>query len=259
MLKIILKSKSFLTPNKNFKEILSNITFSVQDNDLVTIIGPSGCGKTTLLRIIAGFDDKFDGDILFSNNLISDNSKDNKGNINSLIRLGKIGYIPQDFSLFPWLTIEKNILFGLEIKDASKLHKETTLKNLLDLVKMQDYRKYYPKEISGGMKQKIAICRAIATNPKSKLIVMDEPFSALDAQTRNSIQEDLLKIWKKQKLSIIFVTHNIDEAVFLSKRIIVLSKDPAKIQKIVEIDLPHPRDRTSEEFNQIRRNLLKYL
>lgn len=251
MFKINIKSKKFITPEKTENLVLKNLEFDVEENDFVSIIGPSGCGKTTILRILAGFDSDFDGSLEYSPN--SDNTYE------KFESLGKIGYIPQEFSLFPWLTIEKNIRFGLDIKNIPKKEQDETVERLLDLVGMTEYRKYLPHEISGGMKQKIAICRALAINPTSKLIVMDEPFSALDAQTRNSLQEDLLEIWRKQKLTIVFVTHNIDEATFLSKRVLVLTKLPAKVLKEFKIEIPHQRDRTSLEFNKIRKDLLKYL
>lgn len=250
MLDVNIETKQFQTPQKTTKEVLSKIRFSLSDHDFISIIGPSGCGKTTLLRILAGFDDEFVGEII---------SSEYDQATKKFSRLGNIGYVPQDFSLFPWLTVEDNIKFGLRIKKYSKDDQSEITARLLRLVEMEEFRKYYPKDISGGMKQKIAICRAIATNPASNLIVMDEPFSALDAQTRNSIQNDLLRIWHEQHLTIVFVTHNIDEAVFLSNKVIVLGKDPANIQKIESIDLPHPRDRTSSEFNSIRKGLLNYL
>ncbi|MHA1720197.1 MAG: ABC transporter ATP-binding protein [Promethearchaeota archaeon] len=253
MFKINIKSKKFTTPDHTQNHVLKDIEFSIEENDFLSIIGPSGCGKTTILRILAGFDNDFDGSIMFS-------PKSGSGSDYEIFdRLGKIGYIPQEFSLFPWLTIEKNIRFGLNIKNIPKKEQDETVDRLLDLVDMNEYRKYLPNEISGGMKQKIAICRALAINPTSRLIVMDEPFSALDAQTRNSLQQDLLEIWRNQKLTIVFVTHNIDEATFLSKRIIVLGKNPATVIQEVRIDIPHIRDRTSVEFNQIRKDLLNYL
>jgi len=251
MFKIKIKSKSFQTPDNTTNQVLQNLEFNIEEHDFVSIIGPSGCGKTTILRILAGFDSDFDGSLEYSPN--SDN------NYEKFDSLGKIGYIPQEFSLFPWLSIEKNIRFGLNIKNIPNKEQKEITTRLLNLVGMSEYRKYLPKEISGGMKQKIAICRALAINPMSNLIVMDEPFSALDAQTRNVLQQDLLNIWRKQKLTIVFVTHNIDEATFLSKRVLVLTKLPAKVLKEFNIDIQHPRDRTSLEFNKIRKDLLGYL
>ena len=245
MLNIKIDSKKFTTPNKDQIEVLSNIDLKLEENKFISIIGPSGCGKTTLLRIIAGFDDDFSGTITYNDEKLS--------------RLGNVGYVPQEFSLFPWLTVEDNIKFALGIKNIPKEEQGTIILKLLKLVDMVDFRKFYPKDISGGMKQKIAICRAIATNPKSNLIVMDEPFSALDAQTRNTLQNDLLRIQREQNLTIIFVTHNIDEAVFLSNSVVVLDKNPATVLQVKEITLSHPRDRTSVEFNTLRKDLLRSL
>lgn len=251
-----IKSKSFPAPDNSSVEVLKNVEFTIHNNEFLTIIGPSGCGKTTLLRILAGFDKDFSGRISYSTQNGRNDSRDKK---NTFEPLGRVGYIPQEFSLFPWLTVEENIRFGLKINRIPKKQQDPTVSRLLKLVGMEKYRNYLPKEISGGMQQKIAICRAIAINPVSNLIVMDEPFSALDAQTRNNLQADLLEIWSKQNLTIVFVTHNIDEAVFLSQRVLVMSETPAEILKDYPINLPHPRDRTDSEFNRIRREMLEYL
>ncbi|MHA1776138.1 MAG: ABC transporter ATP-binding protein [Promethearchaeota archaeon] len=262
MFSVKIQSKSFPNPENSQIEVLKNLDFTIHDHDFLTIIGPSGCGKTTLLRIIAGFDKNFQGNITYipSAESYANNVNPKVGTVPSSFEpLGQVGYIPQDFSLFPWLTVEENIRFGLKINKIPKKEQDLIVDRLLKLVRMENYRDYLPKEISGGMQQKIAICRAIAINPISNLIVMDEPFSALDAQTRNSLQTDLLDIWKKQNLTIIFVTHNIDEATFLSQRVLVLSELPARMVKMFSINLPHPRDRTNFEFNSIRRDLLGYL
>ncbi len=259
-IKINIQKKSFLTPTGSPLDVLKNCNLSLHPHEFVTIVGPSGCGKSTLLRIIAGFDNKFNGEIAFLNS----SSKETQNTSQSLknkteSRLGRIGYIPQDFSLFPWLNVEKNIRFALDAKNFPREKQDPVITQLLELVNMASYRRYYPHEISGGMKQKIAICRAIATNPSSNFIVMDEPFSALDAQTRNTIQHELLRIWKEKRLTILFITHNIDEAVFLSDHVLVLSDKPAKIIHEEKISINHPRDRTSLEFNVIRRRLLGFL
>jgi NitT/TauT family transport system ATP-binding protein len=244
-------SKTFQSTSNEIKHILDHITFEIPKEKIISLIGPSGCGKTTLLRIIAGFDSDFDGQFLYK--------MDNQSEYSSFIPLGKVGYIPQENSLFPWLTVEENIRFGLNSNKVSKSEQEKISSELLALVNLTNFRKYYPKELSGGMKQKVAICRALAINPMSNFILMDEPFSALDAQTRNFVQADLLDLWQKQHLTILFVTHNIDEAVFLSDIVHVMSPLPGQIIKSVSIDLPRPRDRTSPGFNQIRRELLNLL
>lgn len=255
MFKINIQSKSYQTVYNESITVLKDLLIQIQSHEFISIIGPSGCGKTTLLRILAGFDTEFQGNILFSS---QENPKSNSTNYSKPHLLGNIGYIPQETSLFPWLTVEENLRFGMKIKNIPIEEQTQRVNELLDLVNMKDYAKYYPKEISGGMKQKVAICRSLAVNPTSNLILMDEPFSALDSQTRNTLQEDLLKIWESKKLTIVFVTHNIDEAVFLSTKVIVLSPIPSNIVHTEEIRLSHPRERTSIEFNQIRKNIFQY-
>ncbi|MHA1522110.1 MAG: ABC transporter ATP-binding protein [Promethearchaeota archaeon] len=267
MISVNIESKEFLSAQDESTEVLSGLAFDIHPHDLITIVGPSGCGKTTLLRIIAGFDDDFSGKIDFGSDRTDSsdslNSSDNhnskyksKSKSEEFSRLGKIGYIPQEFSLFPWLTVKENIEFGLNLQKIPKKSREETTTRLLEAVSMGEFKNFYPKEISGGMKQKIAICRALAINPESNLIMMDEPFSALDAQARNKLQRDLIKIWKEQNLTILFITHNVDEAVFLSTRVLVMSSMPAKIVHEEKIMCDHPRDRTSLEFNTIRRRIL---
>jgi len=253
VLKIEGISKYFINEMNEKIPVLENLSLTLKKNEFHSIIGPSGCGKTTLLRILAGFDMKFKGNIYLPDYVISTNN-----NEKSLL-LGKIGYIPQEESLFPWLTVEKNIEIGLNFLKFSKQEKKKIVSNLLELVGLEKYRNYYPKEISGGMKQKVVICRALAVNPKYNILLMDEPFSALDSQSRNKMQEELLKIWEKKKMTILFVTHNIDESVFLSDRISIMTKKPSRIKETIEVSLPRPRDRTSVEFNKIRKYLLDSL
>ncbi|MHA1745214.1 MAG: ABC transporter ATP-binding protein [Promethearchaeota archaeon] len=251
-----IRLKEFQSAQEESTIVLKNFNFEIHPGDFISIIGPSGCGKTTLLRILAGFDTDFEGSIS-----LDSGSRSEGDDLDTLDgqRLGKIGYIPQEFSLFPWLTVEDNIRFGLNIKKMLKQEQDPIISRLLEAVKMTEFRNYYPKELSGGMKQKIAISRALAINPTSNLILMDEPFSALDAQTRNKLQLDLIDIWRQQNLTIVFVTHNIDEAVFLSNRILVMSHIPATIVHEEPIAFSHPRDRTSPEFNAIRRKLITFL
>ncbi len=234
--------------------VLDDLNLKIRENEFISLIGPSGCGKTTFLRIAAGFDNKFKGTIKTSFGFIKGTEENNK---NSL--LGRVGYIPQQESLFDWLTAGDNIKYGLNIKNVSGEEKNKIVDDLLKLVDLSDYKDYYPKELSGGMKQKVIICRAIAVQPELNILLMDEPFSALDSQARNRIQVDLLKIWKEKKMTIVYITHNIDEAVFMSDRVAIMTKKPAKIKEIIGIDLHRPRDRTSVEFNRIRRGILTLL
>lgn len=238
--KFVVEEKSFPKGDGGTILVLKDISFELQDGEFISVIGPSGCGKTTLLRIIAGFDSEFSGKLLISEDGAgnrkgaiqgesprSDRNTKNGSTLLPFYPLGRVGYIPQQFSLFPWKIVENNIRFALKAKKVPKERQDEIVEDLLQLVGLSEFRKFYPKQISGGMQQKVAICRALASEPLSNLIVMDEPFSALDAQTRNKIQSDLLDIWKKRNLTILFVTHNIDEAIYLSQKIIVLGGSPA--------------------------------
>ncbi len=225
-------------------QILDSISIDVQDNEFLTIVGPSGCGKTTLVRIIAGLESPTSGKIVFDNEVIQKPSK-------------KIGYVPQEYSLFPWKTVKKNIEFGLKLQRMNKEQSEHKINELLELIGLSQFRDFYPKDISGGMKQKVAIARALAID--QKLLLLDEPLISIDAQNRNQLQDDLLDIWRKSKKTIVFITHNIDEALYLSDRIVILSPLPASVKQIIPVNLAHPRNRTSNEFNLIRRNVLEIL
>ncbi len=238
--------KDFINEQGDQVHVLNRVTFSVAEGQISSIVGPSGSGKTTLLRIIAGFDPKFYGKIF-----VEDGQ-----NVETSLPVGSIGYIPQEPSLFPWYTVEDNVGFSLHLRKVPIIERQQRVRELLRMVDLEQYRAYYPKELSGGMKQKVTICRALASPPKYGILLLDEPFSALDAQTRNALQRDLLKIQKSQNLTLIFVTHNIDEAVFISDHVIVFSPLPAHVKDIVSISIPHPRDRTSLEFNTIRKTLL---
>ncbi len=237
--------KTFTNEQGEQVQVLGNVTFVVPEGQITSIIGPSGSGKTTFLRIIAGFDSQYAGKVTIEND----------GNRDTPLSVGSVGYIPQEPSLFPWCTVEENVAFSLRLRNVPKIARQQRVGDLLRLVNLEQYRKYYPKELSGGMKQKITICRALASPPKHGLLLLDEPFSALDAQTRNVLQGDLLTIQKSQNLTLIFVTHNIDEAVFISDQVVVFSPLPAHVKDIVTISLSHPRDRTSSAFNAIRKDL----
>ena len=220
---------------------LDHISLEVKDKEFVCILGPSGCGKTTLLRLISGLDASQGGSIDLDGEELRGPSP-------------KIGFVFQEYSLFPWRTVIENIAFGLEMKGVPKAERDRIAESYLDLVNLSAFKTSYPSELSGGMRQRVAVARALALDPV--LLLMDEPFGALDAQTRNMLQSELLEIWEKTKKTIIFITHSVDEAVYLSDRIIVLSPRPGRICKIVPIDLPRPRDRTSVEFAQLRRDIL---
>ena len=224
-------------------DILQEVTFSVDKGEFLCMVGPSGCGKTTLLKCIAGLR-KYKGEI-FINNVKSEGISK------------KIGYVFQEFSLFTFRTVKGYMEFGLEIQKKSKKERDKTVEPLLELVRLQGFEHAYPRELSGGMQKKVGIARALATNPE--ILLMDEPFVSLDAQTRNMLQKELLRIWQKTHKTIVFVTHNVDEAVFLADRVLVLTRRPATIKKEFSVDLKRERDRTSSAFVEVRKMVLKEL
>lgn len=227
-----------------FLQVLDGVSFHVEDGEFICIIGPSGCGKTTLLKIVANILTPSAGRVLYNNGPI-------------VCERGDIGYVFQENALFPWLTVRQNVEFGLEIHAVDKGTRKQTVEKYLDLVGLSKFEAYYPKALSGGMKQRLALARVLAYSPK--ILLMDEPFVALDAQTRNLLQEELLELWAREKKTILFVTHNFDEAVFLADRIMVLSARPAKVREIIHPNLPRPRKRTSPEVCTFRDRLFEML
>jgi NitT/TauT family transport system ATP-binding protein len=214
------------------------------NGEFLSIIGPSGCGKTTLLRIIAGLEQHTTGEVLINGEQLTE-------------PWSRVGFVFQEYALFPWRTVSENIEFGLEIKNVPKQDRRQRALEYIHKFGIDGFEDKYPKELSGGMKQRVAIARTLINNPS--MILMDEPFGSLDSQTRNTMQEFLLSIWQNSNRTILFVTHNIDEAVFLSNRVIGLSKRPGSIKFSLEIAIPMPRDRTSSEFNQYRKEILNFL
>jgi NitT/TauT family transport system ATP-binding protein len=221
--------------------VLENICLEVKDEEFVCILGSSGCGKTTLLRMIAGLDTAESGSVILDGEEIRGTSP-------------KVGMVFQEYSLFPWRSVIDNIAFGLEMRGIAKNERYRIAERYLNLVNLVQFRNNYPSELSGGMRQRVAVARALALDPV--LLLMDEPFGALDAQTRNMLQKELLDIWEATKKTIVFITHSVDEAVYLSDRIVVLTPRPGRICRIFPVDLPRPRDRTSPEFAQVRREVL---
>jgi NitT/TauT family transport system ATP-binding protein len=234
-------NQSFLRDDGSELSVLEHLSFEVHDKEFVCILGSSGCGKTTLLRLIAGLDEARSGSIILDGEEIKSPSP-------------KVGFVFQEYSLFPWRTVIDNIAFGLEMKGMVREERYRIAEHFLDLVNLTQFRNSYPSELSGGMRQRVAVTRALALDPV--LLLMDEPFGALDAQTRNMLQQELLGIWEKTRKTVVFITHSVDEAVFLSDRIIVLTSRPGRICRIFPVELPRPRDRTSVEFAQVRRDVL---
>jgi NitT/TauT family transport system ATP-binding protein len=225
-------------------EALHDMSFDVKDGEFICLLGPSGCGKTTLLRIIAGLETQTSG----------------KVELNGVPIIGpdpKRGMVFQQYSLFPWRTVIDNITFGLEMQGIKKAEARKKVEKYIELVGLEQFKNSYPYELSGGMQQRAAIARALANEPE--VLLMDEPFGALDAQTRNTLQNELLKIWEQKHVTIFFVTHSVDEAVFLSDRIVMMTARPGRVKEIVDVDLPRPRSRTSPEANLLRDRVLKLL
>ena len=236
-------TKTFKSEKGEIKA-LENVNLEVKANEFLCIVGPSGCGKTSLLRMIAGLDYPSSGDIILDGEEVSGPSPDR-------------GMVFQEYSLFPWKTVLKNVEFGLEIRGAEDGDSRRIAEHYIELVGLKGFENSYPYELSGGMKQRVAIARALATEPA--ILLMDEPFGSVDAQTRNILQRELLEIWQRTKKTVLFVTHSVDESVFLADRVAVMSARPGRIIACMEIEIPRPRKRTSMEANEVRERLLKLL
>lgn len=238
VLKIQNLYKKFIIDSGNV-EVLNNINLEVYKNEFICIIGASGCGKSTLLRIIGGLEREYEGKVYSKDKLIEKPGVDR-------------GIIFQESRLFPWLNIEKNVEFGLQEKLNSH-KKNDIIKKHLELVGLEKFARAYPHQLSGGMQQRASIARALVNNPD--ILLLDEPFSALDAFTRMSMQQEILKIWKKEKTTMILVTHDIDEAVFLADRVVILSSRPGTIKKIVKVEVPRSRKRSDYDYIKIRNEI----
>lgn len=244
MLSIKNLNKTYHTEEGDEVVALSDINLDVADEEFVCFIGPSGCGKTTLLRITAGLEKPDSGTLTVNNEPIKGPGPNR-------------GMVFQEYSLFPWRTVLKNITFSLEMKKIPKSEREKISREFLELVGLSKFADSYPHELSGGMKQRVAIARALVNDPD--VLLMDEPFGAVDAQTRNRLQHELLNIWEKKKKTVLFITHSVDEAVFLADKVVVFTARPGRIKEVFSIDLPRPRERTSFEANAVREHLLSTL
>ncbi|RNC29691.1 MAG: Aliphatic sulfonates import ATP-binding protein SsuB [Candidatus Dichloromethanomonas elyunquensis] len=221
-------------------EALKKISFCCSKSEFVSILGPSGCGKTTLLRIIAGLEEPSSGEVLFAGNEIKGPGPER-------------AVVFQEPRLFPWLTVEENASLGISGKKR-RSDLEKIVNRTLDLVGLTPFRKAYPHELSGGMAQRAAIARALAFEPEA--LLLDEPFSALDAQTRTRLQEELMDLWRKTEKTIILVTHDIEEALMLSQRILIMSPSPGTVKETVEVPISYPRRRDSSEFIHLKKYIL---
>jgi len=227
--------------------VLADIDLSIERVEFVSIIGPSGCGKSTLLKMIAGLIPCTSGEITI-NGMTPEQARE------------VTSFVFQDATLLPWRTVEKNVALALELEDRPREEREATTAKLLDLVGLTDAAKRYPRELSGGMKMRVSIARALATRPR--LLLMDEPFAALDEMTRDRMNEELLRLREEQSWTVVFVTHSVAEAVFLSTRLVVLAPHPGRVAHIVDVDLPYPRiaeTRETEAFDQLVNHTSKLL
>ena len=225
-------------------EALGRIDANIERGQFVCLIGASGCGKTTMLRIIAGFEEPSTGEVLVDGKQITAPGSDR-------------GMVFQDYALFPWLTVRENVAFGPRERGVPEAEAKARVDEFIDMVGLTAFAGRYPHQLSGGMKQRVAIARVLAND--SQFLLMDEPFGALDALTRERLQEELLEIWSRTGLTVLFVTHAIEEAIFLADRVVVMSPGPGRIDNEYTIDLPRPRDIASPEFNEWRRLLSSQL
>ncbi|MDQ6422960.1 ABC transporter ATP-binding protein [Paenibacillus sp. LHD-117] len=222
---------------------LNDTSLRIANNEFICVVGPSGCGKTTLLNILAGLDVPTSGEVRIDGASIHGPSSER-------------GVVFQQYALFPWLTVRQNVEFGLKLKKVGKGERRSIAKKYIESVGLKDFADAYPKELSGGMKQRVAIARAYAVNPQ--LLLLDEPFGALDAQTRTQLQVELLHTWEQEQKTCFFITHDVEEAVLLASRVVVMSARPGRIKAIVPIDLAYPRTqetRMSKEFHDIKNEI----
>ena len=237
--------KTFINEHSGEKTtVLDAIDLVVENGQFVSIIGPTGCGKTTLLRIIAGLEDASSGDIYIHDAKPAEPWK-------------QVGFVFQEYALFPWRRVWENIAFGLEMKGIPLPERRDRAFDLIKRFGLEGSHDFYPRELSGGMKQRVALARTMITDPD--IILMDEPFGALDSQTRNQMRQFLFDVWRQSKKTILFITHSIDEAIFLSQKVIGFSCRPARCSLELTIDLPYPRDVTTDSFNAYRRRIITFL
>lgn len=236
-------SRVFTSPKGQATQALTPVDFEVRENDFVTILGPSGCGKSTLLRIVAGLDQPTTGQVLLDGVPVQGPGADR-------------GMVFQSYTLFPWLTVEQNIRFGLRERGMPEHEQKERSDDFIAKVGLRGFEQHFPKQLSGGMQQRTAIARALANDPK--ILLMDEPFGALDNQTRVLMQELLLGIWESAQKTVLFVTHDIDEAIFMANRVAVFSARPGRIKTELAVDFAHPRHytiKTSPEFMALKAQL----
>ncbi len=233
------------TKNRSPFVVLNDFCMDIQQNEFVTIVGTSGCGKSTLLNIVGGLAEPTSGQVLIDGHPVQGPGRDR-------------GFVFQSYSLFEWLTVEKNILFALKKSRMSQAEKRDVVREYIDIVGLNGFEQAFPKQLSGGMKQRVAIARALVYKPE--VLLMDEPFGALDAQTRGMMQELLLRVWETHRTTVLFITHDVDEAIFLSDRVVVMSARPGTIKMEAQVDIPRPRSyevMTTPYFIEIKRQVFE--
>ena len=224
--------------------VLNNLSFDVEEGDLLCVVGPTGCGKTTFLNSLTKIYDITEGEILLDGEPVNPKKQN-------------ISYIFQGNSTMPWLTVEQNVAFGLDIKKIDKAKKEELVNKYLDIVGLSKYRKYYPKQLSTSMLQRVSIARAFVTEPE--LLLMDEPYGQLDMELRFHLEDELIRLWEMTGTTVIFITHNIEEAVYLSSRIMILTNKPTSVKRIMDNSLPRPRDISSPKFVDLRNEVTELI
>lgn len=222
---------------------LNGVNLDIHENEFICVVGPSGCGKSTLLNIIAGLLEPTSGAVYCDGKKVEGTGTER-------------GVVFQQYALFPWMTVKKNVMFGLKLQGIKGKEAEEKAMKYIKMVQLEDFLDHYPKELSGGMKQRVAIARAYAVNPS--VLLMDEPFGALDAQTRTQLQSELLETWEKEQKTCFFITHDVDEAIILAQKVIIMSARPGRIKEIVNIDIPYPRTqetKMSPEFLELKNHI----
>ncbi len=222
---------------------LNGVSLDIHDNEFVCVVGPSGCGKSTLLNIIAGLTPPTDGKVYCDGKEVTGTGTER-------------GVVFQQYALFPWLTVKKNVMFALEMRGVKGKAAQEEAMKYLEMVDLAKFADHYPKELSGGMKQRVAIARAYAAEPE--VLLMDEPFGALDAQTRTQLQTELLGTWEREKKTCFFITHDVEEAIILAQRVVIMSARPGRIKDVVDINIPYPRTQETKltpEFNEVKNRI----
>ena len=232
-------SQSYIVDNKVFDAVV-DVSLDVYKSEFLVVLGPGRCGKTVLLNMIAGLEKPVDGEILLDGEALKGSDE-------------RIGMVFQKRALMPWKTVMENVEFGPKLKGIPKKERRETAQKYIDLVGLQGFEKSYPNELSGGMKQRVSIAREYTNNPE--ILLMDEPFGALDAQTRYAMEEEVQRIWQQEKRTVIFVTNNIEEALYLADRIVLLSNCPAHVKEVYDINLPRPRNTVDPEFLRLRKEI----